>query len=739
MRVQVFCTALYALQALAATSWSATPFNPPSIPLAVRTPYLSAWLPQGQGVPLNGAWPTFWAGQIMAWAGFVKVDGQSYSFLGAASVPDVSVKQATQKSFQFTSTRSIFVLSAGPVDLTVTFLKSPTWSKCRSPLSYMQVSAASTDGAAHAVQVYSDVSAEWVSGVSSWDVEWATTTTDILSHEIHLASPATFEEINDQAQYGSLHYSILNDKKATYQTGADIIVRAQFVNNGVLANTKDPNFRAVSDSWPVFGLSKDLGQVSGAPASVLFSIGHIREPAVKYVLAGNVKQERSLYFWSRFSTTAQLISFFLKDYATALATAKTLDAKVEADALKISPDYAGIVALSIRQSLGANELTISKNAHGGWNTSDIMLFMKEIASDGNTNTIDVIFPASPIFLYLFPKLGQYLLEPLFRYQASGQYPNKCVLPDAIGHSDGLDESGNMLIMSLAFAQKTGDNSHSLRLTAHQRALLDQWTQFLIEDSLIPAHQLSTDDFAGSLANQTNLAIKGIIGIGAMAEICKRLGDPVKAANYSSIAADYVTKWQALSASTTGPHLTLAYGQSDSWGLAYNLFSDVHLGLKLFPASVYEMQTAWYKTVAKAHPTPDWEVWTAAIVTDPALRTQLITALKDYLSNGLNNVPFSDLYDTITGVATGFRARPVSGGHLALAASPRATVRYRFEFRDSKSQPSTRHPHMKIYTSPGLFSSAEPTVRLLFAAFRRLTTTKAAMKKVNPANAITWMA
>ncbi|KAJ6563311.1 DUF1793-domain-containing protein [Mycena vulgaris] len=636
MRVQIFCTALYALQALAATSWSATPFNPPSTPLAVRTPYLSAWLPQGQGVPLNGAWPTFWAGQIMAWAGFVKVDGQIYSFLGAASVPDVSVKQATQKSFQFTSTRSIFMLSAGPVDLTVTFL-SPVESdlvKMSIPLSYMQVSAASTDGAAHAVQVYSDVSAEWVSGVSSWDVEWAILTTDILSHEIHLASPATFEEINDQAQYGSLHYSILNDKKATYQTGADIIVHAQFVNNGVLVNTKDPNFRPVSDSWPVFGLSKDLGQVSGAPASVLFSIGHIREPAVKYVLAGKVKQERSLYFWSRFSTTAQLISFFLKDYATVLATAKTLDAKVEADASKISPDYVGIIALSIRQSLGANELTISKNAHDG---------------DGNTNTIDVIFPASPIFLYLFPKLGQYLLEPLFRYQASGQYPNKCVLPDAIGHSDGLDESGNMLIMSLAFAQKTGDNSQLIRY----RALLDQWTQFLIEDSLIPAHQLSTDDFAGSLANQTNLAIKGIIGIGAMAEICKRLGDPIKAANYSSIAADYVTKWQVLSASTTGPHLTLAYEQSDSWGLGYNLFSDVHLGLKLFPASVYEMQTAWYKTVAKlydAHPTPDWE---------------LITALKDYLSNGLNNVPFSDLYDTITGVATGFRARPVSGGHLAL--------------------------------------------------------------------------
>ena len=63
-------------------------------------------------------------------------------------------------------------------------------------------------------------------------------------------------------------------------------------------------------------------------------------------------------------------------------------------------------------------------------------------------------------------------------------------------------------------------------------LLDQWTQFLISDSLIPDHQLSTDDFAGHLENQTNLAIKGIVGIGAMAEIAKLLGDEDKANNYS---------------------------------------------------------------------------------------------------------------------------------------------------------------------------------------------------------------
>lgn len=45
-------------------SWTATPFNPASVPLAVRAPYVSAWLPQGTGAALNDVWPQFWAGAV---------------------------------------------------------------------------------------------------------------------------------------------------------------------------------------------------------------------------------------------------------------------------------------------------------------------------------------------------------------------------------------------------------------------------------------------------------------------------------------------------------------------------------------------------------------------------------------------------------------------------------------------------------------------------------------------------
>ena len=85
----------------------------------------------------------------------------------------------------------------------------------------------------------------------------------------------------------------------------------------------------------------------------------------------------------------------------------------------------------------------------------------------------------------------------------------------------------MLIMTLSLAQKGG----GITLIKNYFSLLDQWTQYLIEDSLVPAEQLSTDDFAGQLANQTNLAIKGIIGVKAMAEISRALGEDTDAQQY----------------------------------------------------------------------------------------------------------------------------------------------------------------------------------------------------------------
>lgn len=160
-------------------------------------------------------------------------------------------------------------------------------------------------------------------------------------------------------------------------------------------------------------------------------------------------------------------------YSAALTIANAFDAKVNSDATKISATYASLVALSIRQAIGAIEITISKTSSGAWNTNDILVFMKgttfsclftvltlnssciEISSDGNVNTVDVIFPAWPVLLYVNPALGKYLLLGLFEYQASGQYPNKWSVhdlgssyPQALGHNSGNDEAMPVEVGSL---------------------------------------------------------------------------------------------------------------------------------------------------------------------------------------------------------------------------------------------------------------------------------------------------
>lgn len=44
--------------AQAPTNWDTFPFNPPSLPLAVKNPYLNAWAPlAGNSLAINQAWP----------------------------------------------------------------------------------------------------------------------------------------------------------------------------------------------------------------------------------------------------------------------------------------------------------------------------------------------------------------------------------------------------------------------------------------------------------------------------------------------------------------------------------------------------------------------------------------------------------------------------------------------------------------------------------------------------------
>ncbi|KAI5899416.1 DUF1793-domain-containing protein [Schizophyllum commune H4-8] len=661
--------ALFAASLLTFTNaynWTALPINPPALPLAVRTPYLSAWLPQGtdgsgSGRALNDEWPSFWRlDETFGWAGFVKVDGAAYSFLGS-------------------------------VNLTINFLspiEPDDLVRQSTPFSYMAVTAASTDGAPHSVQVYSDISGEWLVGDTTRVANWTTTTTGgTLIHQAQLKDQTPFAELDDRVLQGSVYYALQDAGSSTYQTGQNTVVRAQFIDNGSLANTQDTDFRAIRDDWPVFGLAQDLGDVSTtASEPVVFAIGHVRDPVINYIQPDGTMQGRSYYWRSKYDSVTELITAFLSDYPYALARATTLDAQIRKDAEAISPEYADIVELSMRQSFGATEITIS-GSEGAWNTSDVLMFIKEISSDGNLNTVDIIMPAWPVFVYTNIDYCKYLLLPLLDYQASGQYPNKYAVHDlgahypvADGHNDGQDEpmpieeSGNMVIMLLDYTQRSGDTS----LIDTYSDLLDQWGAYLVGNMPFLADQLATTDFAGSLPNQTNLAVKGIIALEAMSVIKEKYqSDEEAAKSYHDTAASYLTTWQEHGISADGSHLTLEYGNHTTDVLAYNLAMDKLLGLDFIPDSVNDMQSAYYATnTAKygfpidsrtAYTSAQWMIWTT-LSTTSAVRDQFITALHAWLTSGITQAPFGDRFLDDTGANSGNRGRPVVGGNLALAIS-----------------------------------------------------------------------
>ena len=94
--------------------------RPPSIPLAVHSPYLSTWLP---ATSLTAATPQFWNGANRTFVGLVRIDGQLYAWAGAPVFSSGSaVTPLTAISTDVTATRSIFTAGAGGVELVAEWL-----------------------------------------------------------------------------------------------------------------------------------------------------------------------------------------------------------------------------------------------------------------------------------------------------------------------------------------------------------------------------------------------------------------------------------------------------------------------------------------------------------------------------------------------------------------------------------------------------------------------------------------
>jgi hypothetical protein len=424
----------------------------------------------------------------------------------------------------------------------------------------------------------------------------------------------------------------------------------------------------------VFAFYFDLGSVH-SPQSATLSIGHVRDPAVNYL------GEQLPPLWkTHWPSWQQMAAFFHADADAAQTRTAALDSTVQKEATAAGgKQYAALCALALRQAYAGTEL-VSRNGEA-W------AFLKEISSDGNVSTVDVTYPAMPVFLHLDPEYLGTMLRPMLDYPEHGGWPKEFAqhdlgssYPNATGHNDGneedmpVEESANMLLMSAAYLARA-DAANARDFASAHYQILKQWADYLVANALDPGFQNQTDDFTGFIAHSVNLALKGILGIAAMSKVAEVTGNAADIARYRGIARDYIAKWQTMAQDSPPDHLKLAYDQPGTWSLKYNGYPDALLGLGLVPGSVADEEAAFYETQANAYGVPldlrhsytkgDWEMWTAAWLRGHAVSSRLISALYDFVNTSSSRVPFTDWYDTVSANQVGFAARPVVGGIYAL--------------------------------------------------------------------------
>ncbi|TFK28409.1 hypothetical protein FA15DRAFT_701078 [Coprinopsis marcescibilis] len=672
---------------------------PRNVPLINRSPYFNAWTaaPEGGEHPTPaGANVTTWSWRDLDWNGLIRVDGEVWQWMGNTT----GFRPATTVASYLTATRTMYTMEAGQVAFNVSYL-SPVEArdivKFSIPFGYVYVDVWSKDGVAHSVQLYSEVGPP-LTTIRNDTMEWDTVQTSTsVYHELQRRLQSSSERFN-MVENGVLYSAMARSNNPTWQSGPIVDVRSGFVDEGVLPNTEDEVFRAaMAADYPIFGLAADLGGVQTTSNRVVWAVGHVRlELMSGYSGTTGRTERRTSYFWSEYPNIGAVIDAFLADFPAALGRAEELDGKIMEDARGVSQEYADLVALSLRQTVGSIEVTLPRLGpfdEGGWNISDVQAFMRDTGVSSRANPVETMYAAMPAFVYLNPTLLQLLLKPLLAFQASEEYRNGYASPDlgddytrATGNDTnterlGVESCGSMLIMSYVSAKQTND----FTLLNRYSGLFKKWADFLVGTTFNANNQISTDGISED--GHANLALKGILGIYAMSKI-QEIVDPAGASSaaakeYLNQATAFARRWEDLAVS--GGHISSVYGQPATWAMMYNYYPASLFAPDLFSRKALEDQGKFYLSQLDSAPDSNWglpydsldsqlskshwTILTAATVPDPEIRNRLIQMVHRRTFWRGVAVPFATTWNLNTGAAIelGGRGSSAQGAMFALLA------------------------------------------------------------------------
>ena len=637
--------------------------RPPSVPLITIDPFFSVWSPADR---LTARDTTHWTGHANLMVGVATIDGVKYRFMGRG--PEPAMEQAALK-IEACSTEYVF--TAGGVQLVVNFtspLLLDDLELMTRPVVYLGLFAESLDGRDHDVSTSISFSEQFCmneAGDAPVTVR-KYKTGGLGAIRLENAKPRILERDGDdhRIEWGAL---VLASDAATFAktTRKKVSFQVKSVNDHRAPEEKEADLTFVTatcrpDAEGVLILVAydDLGQslrVWGDPCASVWNKD------------GKTIDEALAEAW--------------KDYADVADRCAHFSAHLYADAVRAGGEkYAEILLLAYRQAIAAHKLVIDK--HG-----ELLFVSKECFSNGCAATVDVSYPSIPLFLLYNPELVKALMRPIYRFARSkdwpfdfaphdvGRYPTvdfqrySCVWEtreQLLKNQMPVEECGNMLVMEAAAAIASDDASFA----ESHLDLLRQWVKYLIDNGADPGNQLCTDDFAGHLAHNCNLALKAIMGIASLAIILEMLGQKREAAGYAKKAKTLAQDWLRRAANDDGT-CRLAFDQPGTTSMKYNIVWDKLFGTELMPASFFAGETAGAlrrqlpyglpldsrKTYTKS----DWLVWTATLAADKADFEKLVAPLWEAYHRSPSRVPLTDWYWTDTSEQRGFQARSVQGG------------------------------------------------------------------------------
>ena len=647
--------------------------RPPAVPLVTHDPYFSIWSFDNR---LTGGVTHHWTGAPQPLTGLIRVDGKAFRFAGAEPRSLPAIEQ-TKLTVTPTSTRYEFA-GAG-VRLNLTFLTPAIPSDLdllSRPLTYVRFEVRSADSASHAVQVEFDASAQIAVNTPDQRVNLSRYE---FGHVSALRASAAEQKVLARAgddlriDWGSLYLGIPHNQQGATARLMQSSARRAFIDNGILAanDVTDQEGRA-EHNVPVLAVAFDLGKVGATPEQRLAMLAYDDVFSIEFL-------NRRLRPWWRHRglDAASLIETATKEYSQIAERARKFDEEFTADLAKNGgPEYAALTVVAYRQALAAHKLVADVDGTP-------LFFSKENFSNGCIATVDVTYPSAPLFLLVNPELLKGMLRPILDYASLPRWrwpfaPHDLgTYPLANGQVYGggerteedqmpVEESGNLLILLGALAHIEGNADFAM----HYWPQLARWAEYLREKGMDPENQLSTDDFAGHLAHNTNLSIKAIVGLRSFAELARLGGKPDIAARYLGLAKEMAARWPQMAAD--GDHYKLAFDRAGTWSQKYNLVWDRLLGYNLFAPEIARKEVAYYLTKLnntyglpldnrKTYTKLDWIVWSACLAEKDEDFRKIVLPSYRWMNETPTRVPLTDWYETTDGKQVGFQARSVVGG------------------------------------------------------------------------------